>query len=46
MMQQHKERSSFSKNNYESPQIEVVEIEIEGSVLAGSVPGFGDDGSI
>ncbi len=32
------------KNNYEAPQIEVIEIEIEGSVLQYSVKDFLDGG--
>ena len=30
--------------NYESPQLEVVEIEIEQTILQSSIPDFGDGG--
>lgn len=31
--------------NYESPRVEVIEIEIEGSVLTASLNGFEDGGN-
>lgn len=32
------------KRKYETPQIEVIEIEVEDAVLGMSTEGFGDDG--
>ena len=39
------EKDQEAKVAYEKPVIEVVEIEIEGAILDGSTPDFGDGGT-
>ena len=40
-----KEKDQEAKIAYEKPMIEVIEMEIEGAILDGSTPDFGDGGT-
>lgn len=39
------ENNQAVKAAYEKPEIEIVEMEIEGAILDGSTPDFGDGGT-
>lgn len=39
------ENNLAAKTAYEKPEIEIVEMEIEGAILDGSAPDFGDGGN-